>query len=193
LRGQAKIFCQKFDLPPSFAFSDGWLDNFKKRQGIKPVLKHGEANDTDEAGVQLAREAIPKIIAGNRYAAEEIHNQDETGQFWQQMPQRSLATGRQARRRISSALRRLCAAMPPAQTSASCLSLSSMVVHQQVGKIALWADLARLIMLWKFKRARENEVAQHRACCAAVVFSNMFWPHRSMADRLHDATLTETC
>jgi hypothetical protein len=99
LRGQAKIFGQQFDLPPSFAFSDGWLDNFKKRQGIKQVLKHGEANDADEAGVQLAREAIPKIIADNRYAAEEIYKQDETGQFWRQVPQRSLATGKQAGRK----------------------------------------------------------------------------------------------
>jgi hypothetical protein len=32
------------------------------------------------------------------YAAQDIYNEDETGQFWRQVPQRSLATGKRAGR-----------------------------------------------------------------------------------------------
>jgi hypothetical protein len=69
-------------VPESFAYSDGWLGKFKKGQGIKQIVKHGEANDADSHGVELARNAIPKIVNDGGYAAQDIYNQDETGQFW---------------------------------------------------------------------------------------------------------------
>jgi hypothetical protein len=49
-------------VPNDFRYSNGWLANFKKRQGIKQAVLHGEANDADDAGVELARKAIPKIV-----------------------------------------------------------------------------------------------------------------------------------
>jgi hypothetical protein len=99
LCGQAKLFGPQFNMPQSFAYSDGWLGKFKKRQGIKQIVKHGEANDADSYGIKLARNAIPKIVNDGGYAAQDIYNQDETGQFWRQLPQRSLATGKRAGRK----------------------------------------------------------------------------------------------
>jgi hypothetical protein len=49
--------------------------------------------------VELARNAIPKIVNNGGYAAQDIYNQDETGQFWRQVPQRSLVTGKRAGRK----------------------------------------------------------------------------------------------
>jgi hypothetical protein len=79
LGGQAKLFGPQFNVPESFAYSDGWHGKFKKRQGIKQIVKHGEANDADSHGVELARKAIPKIVNDGSYAAQDIYNQDETG------------------------------------------------------------------------------------------------------------------
>jgi hypothetical protein len=116
---QARTFGPHFDLPDSFSFSDGWLGKFKKRQGIKQFVKHGEANNADNAGVQLCREAIPLIAEDGGYAAEDIYDQDETGQFGRShsaaLPLANVLAGR----RTSSISQRLCAAMQQAQTSAS--------------------------------------------------------------------------
>jgi hypothetical protein len=49
--------------------------------------------------VELARKAIPKIVNAGGFAAQDIYNQDETGQFWRHVPQRSLATDKRAGRK----------------------------------------------------------------------------------------------
>jgi hypothetical protein len=49
---------------------------FAPRQGIKQVVLHGEANDADDAGVELARKAIPEIVEEGVYPADNIYNQD---------------------------------------------------------------------------------------------------------------------
>jgi hypothetical protein len=99
LCGQAKLFDPQLNVPESFAYSDGWLGNFKKRQGIKQIVKHGEANGPNSHGVELARNAIPKIVNDGGYAAQDIYNQDETAQFWWHALQRSLATCKRAGRK----------------------------------------------------------------------------------------------
>jgi hypothetical protein len=96
LREQAKRFGPDSDVPSSFSYSAGWLVNFKKRHGIKQFVMHGEAYDANLNGVHLARSDIPQITRA--YPAEDIYNQ-ETGQFWRQLPQRSLATGKRAGRK----------------------------------------------------------------------------------------------
>jgi hypothetical protein len=37
--GKANLFGPQFDVPESFAYSDGWLGKFKKRQGMKQIVK----------------------------------------------------------------------------------------------------------------------------------------------------------
>jgi hypothetical protein len=41
---------------------------------MKQIVKHGEANDADSHGVELARKAIPKIVNAGGYAAQDISN-----------------------------------------------------------------------------------------------------------------------
>jgi hypothetical protein len=74
LCGQAKLFGPQFSVPKSFAYSDGWLGKFKKRQGIKQIVKHGEANDADSHGVELDRNCIPKIVNAGGYATQDIYS-----------------------------------------------------------------------------------------------------------------------
>jgi hypothetical protein len=40
----------------------GWLDKFKKRNGIRSFKLHGEARSADMAGVALAKEKLPGLI-----------------------------------------------------------------------------------------------------------------------------------
>ena len=35
----------------SLCFSNGWLDRFKRRNGFKPFMSHGEGADTDESAI----------------------------------------------------------------------------------------------------------------------------------------------
>lgn len=97
LRGQARMFAIDFDVPDTFEFSDGWLQGFKLRKGIRRVVLHGEADAADKRGVQLTRDNMKLIVDG--YSLDDIYNQDETGVFWRQLPQRTLATGKRAGRK----------------------------------------------------------------------------------------------
>jgi hypothetical protein len=122
LCGQAKLFGPHFNVPEIFAYSDGWLVKLKKRQGIKQIVKHGEANAADSHGAKLACEAIPKIVKDGGYATQDIYNQMRQGSSggscrsvrWQKASE-------QAERKASSASRCLWAAIPLPQASASCL------------------------------------------------------------------------
>ena len=58
-------------------FSDGWLNNFKKRYNIRSRVLHGEAGSVDAKSVEEAREALQKITQD--YELKDIYNADETG------------------------------------------------------------------------------------------------------------------
>ena len=45
-----------------FKHSHGWFQNFTRRFGYRSYKLHGEANAADVAGVELARDLVPKLI-----------------------------------------------------------------------------------------------------------------------------------
>jgi hypothetical protein len=57
-------------------------------------VRHGEAAAADQAGVLLARESVRKVV--ERYGEENIYDQDESGLFWRQVPNSTLAKGTKA-------------------------------------------------------------------------------------------------
>jgi hypothetical protein len=56
---------------------------------MKSCVLHGEAGDANREGIQLARVNLRLVLEG--YIAEDAYNQDETGIFWRQQPNRTLA------------------------------------------------------------------------------------------------------
>lgn len=72
-----------------FKASNGWLDRFKTRNGIKAKCVSGEAGDVSEDTVDSWRERLPDILQG--WTPENIWNMDETGQFFRALPSKSLA------------------------------------------------------------------------------------------------------
>ena len=74
--------------PP--AFSNGWLEGFKSRHGIKTQKKLGEDADVDEKGGEEAMQHIRRLTAS--YDLDCIYNMDETGLYWKMVPDRTLAS-----------------------------------------------------------------------------------------------------
>ncbi|RAO68173.1 uncharacterized protein BHQ10_004185 [Talaromyces amestolkiae] len=70
------------------SFSNGWLERFQSRQGIKIKKQHGDSGDSaEDAGVELVR--IRQIL--RTFAPQDIFSCDETGLFWKMMPEKNLA------------------------------------------------------------------------------------------------------
>jgi hypothetical protein len=71
-------------------WSCGWLEGFKKRYRIKKYKQSGESASADisGSGEEIAR--IQEVIKS--YASKDVYNTDETGLFWLQLPDTTLAT-----------------------------------------------------------------------------------------------------
>jgi hypothetical protein len=72
-------------------FSNGWLEGFKKRYGIKERRRHGEGasaqvDDESEKTIEEIREQVKE------YGPENTYNMDETSYYWKMKPDRSLLT-----------------------------------------------------------------------------------------------------
>ena len=90
LRKKAKEIVKKENLvlTKDFIFSHNWLLRFKRKRDIGKELIHGEAGDANEAGIEMCREFLPRILA--RFRIKDIYNLDETGLFYRRLPTRSL-------------------------------------------------------------------------------------------------------
>lgn len=73
-----------------FKASDHWLENFKKRHGIKFRTEQGEAAAVDQEVVATFQQTVLQE-ALKKYSADDVFNTDETGLFWRLMPNKTLA------------------------------------------------------------------------------------------------------
>lgn len=64
------------------ALSNGWLDRFKARNGMREYKRHGEAASADPEAVQKEKERMKGVIAKYGYQPRNIFNMDETGLFY---------------------------------------------------------------------------------------------------------------
>ena len=74
-----------------FKGSNGWACNFVRRHGLKMRRRCGEGGDANEASAELARHAIPRVLAQLGAQPEEVFNCDETGIIFGAHPERTLA------------------------------------------------------------------------------------------------------
>ena len=72
-----------------FNFSQGWLQGFKLRYGIKQRIKHGESASVSQEVVENGRKKMQEITS--HYALSDIYNMDETGLFYRLKPGKTLA------------------------------------------------------------------------------------------------------
>ena len=90
LQSKAKEFGTQLSIA-DFAYSRGWLQNFKKRYGIKSVVIHGEAGGVNAETLSTGRQQLRDLLG--RYRLADVYNFDETGLFYRLEPNRTLATG----------------------------------------------------------------------------------------------------
>ena len=57
LREMAEVLAKdpRFEVDPSFKFSNGWFDGFKRRFNIKDYKRHGESASSDVAAIDGGR------------------------------------------------------------------------------------------------------------------------------------------
>lgn len=92
LQAKAKILSQQFpDENKNFAASNGWLNRWKKRYGIRQVTVCGEKLSANEDAVDPFRENLLDFIWKKKYTLDQIFNADETGLNYKMLPSKTLA------------------------------------------------------------------------------------------------------
>ncbi|XP_061746133.1 tigger transposable element-derived protein 1-like [Nerophis ophidion] len=79
-------------LAEQFKASRGWLDGFKKRIGIRFVVRNGEVASSDMEAADDYLKTFAEIIAAEGYVPQQVFNCDETRLFWKKMPKKFCAT-----------------------------------------------------------------------------------------------------
>jgi hypothetical protein len=78
---KAKLLANGLGVPENtLQFSSGWLQGFKKRNGIRQEKLQGEAASANEAAIIEALPLLRNKCAN--YPLERIYNMDETGLFY---------------------------------------------------------------------------------------------------------------
>lgn len=92
---------------PDFMASDGWLENFKKRHGIAFKTVHGEAGAVDSQSLLEWQQQVLRPLL-RQFSADNVFNLDETGLFWQLLPNKTMSFkgerctgGRKSKQRIT--------------------------------------------------------------------------------------------
>jgi hypothetical protein len=84
---------------PEMAFSQGWLEKFKDRHGIKSFCRFGESGALD---MEVVGAALPDIRAVvDAYTKKDVFNMDETGLCWHLQADNSMATHQLEGRKIN--------------------------------------------------------------------------------------------
>jgi hypothetical protein len=75
-----------------FTASDGWLDRWKKRFGIRQITVSGEALSADKEAVSVFKDNLFKLIEKEGISGEQLYNCDETGLNYEMLPAKTLAS-----------------------------------------------------------------------------------------------------
>ena len=82
----------RFGVDPSFKFSHGWFEGFKRRYKLKSYRRNGEGASSDAAAVSNGRDQIASVIA--QYPWERVYNMDETAKLYNLRPTHTYATSK---------------------------------------------------------------------------------------------------
>lgn len=86
----AQFLSQLYPEAESFEFSNGWIDSFKRRHGIRNFRRFGESGAVDMEVLANELPMIREKLAS--YQPNDIYNMDETGLFYRMQADSSLAT-----------------------------------------------------------------------------------------------------
>lgn len=73
-----------------FKASNGWLANFKTRNGLKQHQIHGESGDAQMTGIEEHMQILQAKISSHNH--DDVYNMDETGLFYNLVPDKTIAS-----------------------------------------------------------------------------------------------------
>lgn len=79
-----------------FTASDGWLDRWKKRYGVRQLTIKGEALSGDKGAVPDFKKNLFKLLDEEGISGEQLYNCDETGLNYRMLPTKTLASKKEA-------------------------------------------------------------------------------------------------
>ena len=79
---------------PDFIASEGWLDNFKKRNGITFKTVQGEAGAVDLQSLFESQQQVLQPLL-RQFSTDDVFNLDETGLFWRLLPNKAMTFKRE--------------------------------------------------------------------------------------------------
>ncbi|UYV80288.1 hypothetical protein LAZ67_18002305 [Cordylochernes scorpioides] len=89
-KGKKKLG-EHLDVPENFAYSSGWLQRFKGRFHISQQRLCGEGASISPAIIDEHLKILNSMLANSGYDPANIYNAEETGLFFQLIPDRTLA------------------------------------------------------------------------------------------------------
>lgn len=89
---QAKKFHEDLNIQGDCQYSEGWLQKFKKRHGIKYLKICGEKASADHVAAENYVGEFASIVANENLSPEQIYNADETALYWRYVPRKTLTT-----------------------------------------------------------------------------------------------------
>ena len=78
-------------VPPSSCLTDGFLNRFKQRHGIRKLKCVGEKASSNESAVDPFIDKFRSMVLEESLSREQIYNADETGLCWRAVPTTTLA------------------------------------------------------------------------------------------------------
>ncbi|XP_032880836.1 jerky protein homolog-like isoform X2 [Amblyraja radiata] len=89
---QARKYHEELNIGGECEYSEGWLQKFKKRHGIKYLkicgVKASAAYDAAERYI----DEFAKMVSDEKLSPEQIYNADETALYWRYVPRKTLTT-----------------------------------------------------------------------------------------------------
>ncbi|XP_005333826.2 jerky protein [Ictidomys tridecemlineatus] len=87
---QARIYHEELNIESECEYSEGWLQKFKKRHGIKYLKMCSEKASADHETAENYIDEFAKIISDGNLSPEQIYNADETALYWCYVPRKTL-------------------------------------------------------------------------------------------------------
>lgn len=92
LIARAKILKEEMNIKTDMKFSQGWLESFKKRHGIRQLCVSGETLSADSIEAKKFCSNFENLMEEHDLTLDMIYNADETGLYWKCLPLKTLAT-----------------------------------------------------------------------------------------------------
>ena len=87
---QARIYHEELPIKGDCQYSEGWLQNFQKCNGVKYLNICGEKTSADHETAENYIDEFDKIISDEKLSSEQIYIADETALYWHYVPRKTL-------------------------------------------------------------------------------------------------------